>query len=69
MTVGWPRTEPANRRTTGIRFDPVLKEALAETADELGVSVNWLVQRFCTEGLKSMDLEVLRGSNWLRRSG
>lgn len=60
--TGRPRTEPANRRTTAIRFRPVLYESLQETAEELGVSINWLVQQFCEEGLANMDLAVLRGN-------
>lgn len=46
----------AKRISTGIRFDPALHEALKETADELGVGLNWLVNRLCEEGLERMDL-------------
>lgn len=44
------------RVCTAIRFDPALHEALKETADELGVGINWLVTRLCEEGLNRIDL-------------
>jgi predicted HicB family RNase H-like nuclease len=44
------------RTTTAIRFVPEVHEALRETADELGVSINWLVTKLCEEGLERMDL-------------
>jgi predicted DNA-binding protein len=47
------------RTTTAIRFPVATHEALKETADELGVSVNWLVTRLVEGGLERMDL-----SNW-----
>lgn len=40
-----------------IRFDLALHEALRETADDLGVSANWLVNRLCQEGLENMGRE------------
>jgi hypothetical protein len=42
------------RVTTAIRFEPMLHEILRETADDLGVSVNWLVTRLVTEGLERL---------------
>jgi hypothetical protein len=54
------------RVTTAIRFDPALHEALKETADELMVSVNWLVVKLCEEGLERVDLtgwSLVRSSN------
>lgn len=53
--MGRPR-EHGQRIATGIRFDPALHEALKETADELMVGMNWLVNRLCAEGLERMDL-------------
>lgn len=47
---------PQQRVTTAIRFDPALHEALRETADELGVTMNWIVTKLCREGLDSIDL-------------
>lgn len=44
------------RVCTAIRFDPALHEALTETADELGVALNWLVNKLCEEGLERVDL-------------
>lgn len=46
----------AKRISTAIRFDPQLHEALKETAAELQVGLNWLVNRLCEEGLERMDL-------------
>lgn len=46
----------APRVATAIRFDPALHEALKETAQELGVGVNWLVNKLCEEGLQRIDL-------------
>lgn len=46
--------EYADRVTTAIRFEPQLHEVIKETADDLGVSVNWLVTRLVTEGLERM---------------
>lgn len=45
-----------HRTATAVRFDPALHEALQETAEELGVSVNWLVNKLCEEGLDRVDL-------------
>ena len=42
--------------TTAVRFPPDLHEALAETAEELTVSVNWLVNKLVAEGLDRIDL-------------
>lgn len=42
------------RTTTAIRFDPEVHEALAETAADLGVSMNWLVNHFVEHGLQRM---------------
>jgi predicted DNA-binding ribbon-helix-helix protein len=49
---------PARRArvSTNVRFEPAIHEALRETADELGVGVNWLINKFCEEGLDNMDL-------------
>lgn len=44
------------RVTTAVRFTPELHEVLRETADELDVGVNWLVNKLCEEGLQRMDL-------------
>ena len=55
-----PRTEPKVRVTTAIRFPPDLHEALKETANEVGVGVNWLVNRFVREGLERMDLSSFK---------
>ena len=41
---------------TAIRFEAATHEALKETAAELGVGVNWLVNKFVEEGLERMDL-------------
>ena len=46
----------ARRVCTAIRFDPALHEALRETADELGIGLNWLVSKLCEEGLERIDL-------------
>jgi len=46
-------------RVTAIRFQLDLHEALQETAEELGVSMNWLVNRLCREGLDHMTLTEL----------
>lgn len=46
------------RVTTAIRFDPALHEALRETADELVVSMNWLVVRLCRVGLARIELPL-----------
>lgn len=46
----------ARRVATAIRFDPATHEALKETAKELGVGVNWLVNKLCEEGLLRIDL-------------
>lgn len=58
MRQSKPMPRPS-RVCTAIRFDPPLHEALQETADELGVSLNWLVTKLCEEGLERVDL-----SNW-----
>lgn len=44
------------RVATAIRFDPAIHETLKETAAELGVGVNWLVNKLCEEGLRRIDL-------------
>lgn len=52
-----PPPPPTRARvSTAVRFAPALHEALSETADELGVSVNWLVCKLCEEGLERIDL-------------
>lgn len=45
-----------HRIATAIRFEPPTYEALKETADELGVALNWLVNKLCEEGMERMDL-------------
>lgn len=50
-------TMPRPRRVaTAIRFEPATHEALKETADELGVGMNWLVNKLVEEGLARIDL-------------
>lgn len=44
------------RVATAIRFEADVREALEETAEELGVSINWLVTRLVREGLDRIDL-------------
>jgi hypothetical protein len=44
------------RVATAIRFEAETHEALKETAAELGVGMNWLVNKLCEEGLARMDL-------------
>lgn len=46
----------SERVATAVRFEPEVHEALRETAEELCVSVNWLVTRLVEEGLRRMDL-------------
>jgi len=48
------------RVSTAVRFDPQVHEALRETADELGVGVNWLVNKFVEQGLRDMDMTAFR---------
>ena len=50
---------PAGRVQSAVRFDRSVHEALKETADELGVGMNWLVNRLCAEGLERMELTSL----------
>lgn len=50
--------EAGPRVTTAIRFPPEVHEALKETAAELGVGVNWLVNRAVVEMLATMELPV-----------
>lgn len=44
------------RVATAVRFEPATHEALSETAEELGISLNWLVNKLCEEGLARIDL-------------
>lgn len=46
--------ETRARTSTAIRFEPELHRRLKATADELGVPVNWLVNRLVAEGLDAM---------------
>lgn len=48
------------RVATAVRFEPEVHEALVETADELGVAVNWIVNQLCKEGLARIDLTSVR---------
>lgn len=43
--MGRPRTEPADRRSTQIRFPTPMLDELHIAAAERDVSVNWLVNR------------------------
>lgn len=52
--------EHGRRIATAVRFAPEVHEALRETADELGVGVNWLVNKFVEQGLNEMDLSAFR---------
>lgn len=47
----------SRRISTGIRFDPDVHEALRETADAMGIGMNWLVNQLCKEGLVRLDLD------------
>lgn len=47
------------RTATAIRLAPAVHEALRETADEMGVSMNWLVNQLCREGLERMEIPAL----------
>lgn len=52
------------RRTrvrASIRFEPALYEALNAAADRVGVSLTWLVTKFCEEGLALGRQEYCRG--------
>jgi len=53
-------TDPARnpRITTAVRFPPDVHEALKETAAELGVGVNWLINRAVTELLERIELPM-----------
>lgn len=50
--------EHGRRVTTAIRFAPEVHEALKETADELGVGMNWLVNRAVEEMLERIVLPL-----------
>ncbi len=56
---GRPKEHHERRIATAIRFPVSTHEVLKETADELGVGVNWLVNKLVVEGLERMDL-----TNW-----
>ena len=45
----------ADRVTTAVRFDRDVHEALKETADEVGVGVNWLINRAVREFLANVE--------------
>lgn len=51
-----PRVYDEPRVATAMRLPGSLHEALKETADEMGVGMNWLVTRLLREGLDRMDL-------------
>lgn len=53
-----PRSEPQNRTTTAVRFPQDIHETLRETADEVGVSINWLINRAVVEYLNRLELPL-----------
>jgi hypothetical protein len=52
------RPDRHSRITTAVRFPNDVHEALRETADDQGCSINWLVNRAVTEFLEHLELPI-----------